>query len=79
MSQIMPPGTAYVTMLRHPLGNFEATFRNEDYAGLLDMYEFSDPLGIFLENPKYYIQRVVRRRTFKVYTPNLGGGVPRGP
>lgn len=66
MDQIMPSGTAYVTMLRHPLSNFDATFRKEDFAGLLDMYEYSDPIGAFLENPKYHIQRIIKRNTFKV-------------
>ncbi|EDO37531.1 predicted protein, partial [Nematostella vectensis] len=64
MDQIMHPGSAYISIIREPLKNFESTFRNLDYASALDM-EDPDPMAAFLENPKMHIEHVIKMRMFK--------------
>ncbi|XP_031555483.1 galactose-3-O-sulfotransferase 2-like [Actinia tenebrosa] len=65
MDQIMPQGTVYLTMLRNPETLFESTFDHEHFTAMLDMFEYDDPIGSFLENPKMHIEHVIKHNMFK--------------
>ena len=66
MDNIMTPGSAYVTILRHPTTQLEATFNNLRFADLLEIHGTEDKLETFITNPKVYIQNVIKRKKFKV-------------
>lgn len=66
MDEIMQPRTAFITILRNPVTQFEATFRNLDFAGVLEMEDDPQPYLTFLENPRKYIGRAIQHKRFKV-------------
>ena len=66
MDEIMQPHTAFITILRNPVTQFKATFRNLDFAGVLEMEDVPQPYLTFLENPRKYIGRAIQHKRFKV-------------
>lgn len=68
MDNILNPGSVYITILRDPVTQLETTFNNLGFGGLLQVINTTDQLLTFLENPKLYIQGVIRRKRFKVST-----------
>ena len=66
MDEIIQPHAAFVTILRDPVSHFEATFRNLDFAGILEMENISQPYWTFLENPRKYIAKAIQHRRFQV-------------
>ena len=66
MDEITQPRTAFITILRNPVTHFEVTFRNLDFAGVLEMEDLPYPYLTFLENPRKYIGRAIQHRRFKV-------------
>ena len=71
MDEIMQPRTAFITILRDPVSHFEATFRNLDFAEVLEMEDFPQPYLTFLENPRKYIGRAIQHKRFKVSLAHL--------
>jgi len=65
MDNILNPGSVYITILRDPVTQLETTFNNLGFGGLLQVTNTSDQLYKFLEDPKYYIRGVIRRKRFK--------------
>lgn len=65
MDEIIQPHAAFVTILRDPVSHFEATFRNLDFAGILEMENISQPYWTFLENPRRYIAKAIQHRRFQ--------------
>ena len=49
MKSLMPPGTKFVTILRHPISRFESAFLFEDFPAFLGIPSSSNPLHLFLE------------------------------
>ena len=66
MDEIMPPRTAFLTIVRDPMSHFEVTFRNLEFAEVLEMEGVPHPHLVFLENPGKYITRAIQHKRFKV-------------
>lgn len=66
MDNILHPGSIYVTILRDPVTQLETTFNNLGFGELLEIWNTTEKLQTFLDNPKFYIQRVIRAKRFKV-------------
>jgi len=66
MDNILYPGSVYITILRDPVTQLETTFNNLNFGSLLEIWNTTNPLETFLKNPKIHIQRVIKRKRFKV-------------
>ena len=66
MDNILHPGSAYITILRDPVTQLETTFNNLGFGDLLQISNTTEKLKEFLDNPKFYIQRIIKTRRFKV-------------
>ena len=66
VNRILPPNAAFLTILRNPINNFIATFEHFEYARILGLENYTDPLLTFLENPKWFIQKLIKERRFTV-------------
>ena len=66
MDNILNPGSVYITILRDPVTQLETTFNNLGFGGLLQVTNTTDQLYKFLQDPKFYIQGVIKRKRFKV-------------
>ena len=66
MDEIMPPRTAFLTIVRDPMSHFDLTFRNLEFAEVLEMEGVPHPHLVFLENPGKYITRAIQHKRFKV-------------
>jgi len=49
MQSFMPPGTRFITILRHPISRFESAFLFEDFPAFLGITGSSNPLHHFME------------------------------
>ncbi|XP_066910241.1 galactose-3-O-sulfotransferase 2-like [Clytia hemisphaerica] len=65
MDNILYPGSVYITILRDPASQLETTFNNLNFGSLLEIWNTTSPLKAFIDNPKFYIQRVIKRKRFK--------------
>ena len=76
MDEIMERQTAFITILRDPSTLFESTFRNLDFAHVLEMEQHPDAYSVFLEDPKEHVRRAVQMKRFKVrsYWPSAAKG-----
>ena len=66
MDNILNPGSVYITLLRDPATQLETSFNNLGFGGLLQVTNTTDQLHKFLQDPKFYIQGVIKRKRFKV-------------
>ena len=66
MDNILNPGSVYVTILRDPVTQLESTFNNLEFGDLLEVRNTTDQIYTFLQDPKFYIQGVTKRKRFKV-------------
>ena len=66
MDNILNPGSVYVTILRDPVTQLESTFNNLEFGKLLEVRNTTDQIYTFLQDPKFYIQGVIKRKRFKV-------------
>lgn len=49
MQALMPPGTKFITILRHPISRFESAFLFEDFPAFLGIPSSSNPFHYFME------------------------------
>lgn len=70
MDNILYPGSKYVTILRDPATQLETSFNNLNFGSLLEIWNVTSQIEAFLDNPKFYIQRVIKGKRFKVCTIN---------
>lgn len=54
MQSFMPPGTNFVTILRHPLSRFESAFLFEDFPAFLGIPASANPFQHFFEHFKKF-------------------------
>ena len=71
INEIMSPNAAFITILRNPVYNFRSTFEHFEYARIMSLENYTDPLMTFLNNPKVHIQRAIKEHRFTVRVLNL--------
>ena len=71
LGQIMPRDTVYVTILRHPVSQYESTFNYMGFEKLLDIHAQGNPLAEFLENPNKILVNYLLREDLRVNSDRL--------
>ena len=66
MDNILNPGSVYITILRDPVTQLQKVFDELKFTDLLQINNRVDPLFTFLNDPKFYIQGVIKRKQFRV-------------
>lgn len=65
MRSLMPSGTKFITILRHPISRFESAFLFEDFPAFLGISSSSNPLYQFLRRLDKYKSEVTTMYTLR--------------
>lgn len=71
LARIMPRDTVYVTILRHPLSQYESTFNYMGFGKLLGIQDKTNPLEHFLEMPEKILVSYLLSEDLRVYSDRL--------
>jgi galactosylceramide sulfotransferase len=71
LARVMPRDTVYVTILRHPVKQYDSTFNYMGFKKLLAIQDKGDPLEKFLENPEKFLVNYLLSEDLRVNSDRL--------
>lgn len=71
LERVMPNDTVYVTILRDPVEHFESTFSYMAFGDILGISNKTNPLEVFLENPKEVLVQYLLTQDLRINSDRL--------